>query len=88
MVEAKKEVTHLADHREEGGGEGGRRDLGAVEKRGRSKDTMLRRIVRSCDIQDDLLSSFLVARDANCLQRERERGGVREEQGGRGGERE
>jgi hypothetical protein len=48
---------------------------------------MLRRIVRSCDIQDDLLSSFLVARDANCLQRERERGGGSERsRGGRGRE--
>jgi hypothetical protein len=68
-----------------GGGEGGRRDLGAVEKRGRSKDTMFRRIVRSCDIQDDLLSSFLVARDANCLQRERE-GGSERSRAGRGRE--
>jgi hypothetical protein len=45
---------------------------------------MLRRIVRSCDIQDDLLSSFLVARDANCLQRERGGGASERSRGGRG----
>lgn len=58
VVKPKEEVAHLP-HGEEVRGK--MRSLGAIEKRGRGKNSVFRRIGRSFDIQYDFLSCFLIA---------------------------